>query len=58
MTKFSKAGRLVMDSCSRTFMSAKACMVLSKHRGFIGCKIDAIQFNNLVGVVIWSQKRL
>ena len=38
--KFSKPGDLVVDPCSGTFSVAKACLLLPKHRRFVGCDLD------------------
>lgn len=35
-----KPGYLVVDTRTGTFSFAKACMLLSKHRRFISCKVD------------------
>lgn len=39
--KFTKLWSLVLDACDGMFSTAKFCLFLSKHRGFIGCEVDS-----------------
>lgn len=39
--EFSKPGRLVVNLVSGTFATANACLKLSWHRCFVGCKVGA-----------------
>lgn len=43
-TEVSKADHLVVHSCTGSFTTAKACIMLRKHWGLIGCEIDPIYF--------------
>lgn len=38
--KFTKPGNLVQEASAGTFSVAKACMIILKHRKFIGCAVD------------------
>lgn len=37
---FSQPVHVVLDPCVGTFATAKACMMLPRHRRFIGCEMD------------------
>lgn len=50
--KFTKPGTLVVDACAVTFAVAKACMLLVKHRRFIGCKEDSSCVNEAILLLI------
>lgn len=40
LRKFTKPGSLVFDPCAGTGATAKACLLESKHRKFVGCEAD------------------
>lgn len=46
LTKFIKDDKLKVDPCARMFTTANACMILSKPRRFIACKVDPACFNS------------
>lgn len=39
--KFSKAAQPILDLCAGTSGTASACMMVTKHRRFVGCENDA-----------------
>lgn len=41
ITKFKKAGEIVVDWCAGAFSAAWACMLLPKHRLFVACDDDS-----------------
>ena len=50
--KFTKPGDLVVDPCAGTFSVAMACMLMPKHRKFVGCdKDDSCLENSMTSLV-------
>lgn len=44
VSKFCKAGEVIVDTCTGMLATAKACLKLPQHRRFIGCEKDSMWF--------------
>lgn len=57
LVKFRSPGDLVVDTCGRTFATAKACMLLREHRWFVSCDKDSKCSIQSIGSVVQVNAR-
>lgn len=46
VSKVSRPGELVLDTCARTFVIAKSCLLLPTHRRLVGCEKNSDCFQD------------